>query len=305
LLSSNATPPIKAASLGATADVPILVDIFAGIFFVLSSGLIYNERHRKNPWLVGFAGVIAIVSTISLAYSGVSVFGGRMSSRPAPSSEAAPTSSSNSDGSTAAQEAAQAQAEATAAANAALQPSTSPSATSPTPMTSDQTPTASPSAPGVQSMAPPRPLPAPNPTYKAYFDKAINAGAAGDDDTAFADYNLAEKYQTDPYDPSLYVYRGLVQERPGHYEGSLKDCRKVDNAQDRSRLSQQDLSVLDGCMGWNLVKVGDYKASLPYLDRAISRDASKILYRDRAEARSHVGDWKGAASDKLMAALYR
>lgn len=40
--------------------------IFAAILFVLSSGLLFGERFRKNPWLVGLAAVIAIASSIFL-----------------------------------------------------------------------------------------------------------------------------------------------------------------------------------------------------------------------------------------------
>lgn len=46
--------------------MPLLELIATGLLFVLSSGILFNERHRRNKWLVGIAGVLAVGSTISL-----------------------------------------------------------------------------------------------------------------------------------------------------------------------------------------------------------------------------------------------
>jgi hypothetical protein len=40
--------------------------IVTGLFFVLSSGVLFNERFRRNKVLVGITGLIAVVGTLSL-----------------------------------------------------------------------------------------------------------------------------------------------------------------------------------------------------------------------------------------------
>jgi uncharacterized protein YgiM (DUF1202 family) len=47
----------------------IFIEIIAGILFVLSSGIFFNERYRRNPLLVCIAGTFAIVSTVLLIAS--------------------------------------------------------------------------------------------------------------------------------------------------------------------------------------------------------------------------------------------
>ena len=45
----------------------IFMKVLAGLLFILSSGLLFNERFKANKLLVGLAGLIGVVSSVFLA----------------------------------------------------------------------------------------------------------------------------------------------------------------------------------------------------------------------------------------------
>lgn len=57
-----------------------VIEIIGAILFVVSSGLLFNERYRQNILLVGVAGLIAVVSTTMLTWELIRWLDGNRSS---------------------------------------------------------------------------------------------------------------------------------------------------------------------------------------------------------------------------------
>ncbi len=54
----------------------IFMKVLAGLLFILSSGLLFNERFKANHVLVALAGLIGVLSSVFLANELASLAGG-------------------------------------------------------------------------------------------------------------------------------------------------------------------------------------------------------------------------------------
>jgi tetratricopeptide (TPR) repeat protein len=279
--------------------------IFAALLFILSSGILFNERFRKNPFLIAIAAIFAIGSTLSLIGSFRPQLFKLVSTQtvnPSPEPARQPPSVS--------QEPAPAKAKPISApqgqefvplkpTDAIATPSAGPDCDWSKDETVDDCIAQLRQSHSVQDA-----------TGLAFRGRGLKYLQSGDFELADQDLSVALQNEKDADSDPVYVMRGYARLRQKKYQLALDDCDRFNTPQKLAAL--QLLGLLFGggksgdlrgmvydCRGIALSNLGRHQEAVDALNLAISAGMSDWeTYDARATSRLALGDKDGAESDR-------
>jgi hypothetical protein len=291
--------------------MPLLEVMVTGLLFVVSSGILYNERFRRNKLLVGLAALLAIGSTFSL----LGALGG--------------SSSSNRDGD-----------------SAVVDMTTDTSATLSLPMngwSDSQQPRSRIVIPGLLAARRDSPTARPPGSGKQWgcdwrtsismtgCIERLSVGRSVREATAMAfeshalrmletpgktaqadsDFTVAIANR-DSGNELAYLYRGYARLQQHQYASAYSDCSQLMTLKARGNLWGQAwisrisitnaMGTLHICLGESLVNLGRHREAIAQLDTAVQFKAFEngFVYTYRAESKRALGDSVGAESDERI-----
>lgn len=253
---------------------------FSAILFILSSGLIYNERFRKNAPVLGIAVTLAVCSTLAFIYGVVPA--SWYSTTPSP------------------------------ATKVAGEPRVAPS----TPVSNEVA--AEPAAREcdwdagesvtrcIERLS--RTLPRREATFRAFEGLATREMLDDQFGPAEGNFSVALDNSSEQTMPRVLLFRGMTRIYLEKYSEALSDCDRANTPQSRShltvlaslaRISMGDIETWFGfCRGVALSHLGRHREALPLLDTAINSSfGGREAYYARHLSRKATGDSEGAQSD--------
>jgi tetratricopeptide (TPR) repeat protein len=256
-----------------------LLELIAASLFVMSTGILFNERFRKNAFLVLMAGLIAIASTLS--------FFGLFSSRPAAPPEAPPESAPIDPAPAAATDGEDSGKPERACAD-------------------KETVTRC-----VDRLS--RHIPVREATYTAYKKAGYDALLEGQYESAVNYLNVAIDNAPAGYKYD-YLFRGYAyarMDKKDKFAQALSDCDRVNDPESRRTLegiaalsggSKSLTGFIDVCRGLALSGLGRHAEALGPLNAAIDAGFGDLkVYFARADTRKALGDEAGYRSDASVA----
>lgn len=262
-------------------------EIVQAILFIVSSGLLFSDKFRRNRLVLLVTAGIAIISTISLAWS----FWPKAATTPAEAEQVGSAAAAT-------EAAAIASKAATAAAESAMPPA-------PDCLEGEETIScARRLANGAMS--------AREATRRAYWHEASRDLDKGEWDGAIKALDVAiDSEVPGVFDQNaLRVLRGYAKSNRADYKGALEDCDAANTPEIRasfkaagdSASSLMPLGVIDACRGLALYGLDRYKEALAPLNGAIEAGLGNgYIYLARSVTRAKLGDKAGGDSDGKIA----